>query len=205
MNPSDISSDLTGGDSIPRKRGDKIPENLFLLRPENQAYLNGEITRIPPTKDEIQSRRISLILFVFLSPFLCGVGGFLAIIWGGGTVSFLRDNVSRGQLVGFTIFILMGWGFYLIPWIRASVQRSTLTQKGVLLIGQIESVSSKWEVKNWVNYYFVTVSYRVRLPNSKVMHSIETAIYMDMVGKPLPERGTPVAVVYVDENTKRLL
>lgn len=204
MTDSTSSDPLTGGDGVPHRRGDAVPESLFLLRPDNRAYLNGEAASIVPTEDEVINRRSSVMFIIFGSPFLCFMCALSALAWSHG------DNTpasvhNRNGYTYFTLFLSIIFSITPILWFSAWRYRSKLVKRGKLLIGQISSIAGYWAVLNRVNYYFVTVEYRVHLPNHKVMHARETAIYMDMVGKPLPERGTPVAVLYVDDYAKRLL
>lgn len=192
---------LIGNDGRPRK----IPKNLFLLRPENLEYLNNDISSLVPTASEINNRRDSLITLAFLSPFICGICSIITLIGNGGTVPFLENDRSKLEFIGFSIVILILPVITLIPWLNAWLRRSTLSESGVVLIGQIESIKGQWKVRKRVNSYYVTVIYQVRLPDDTVLNGVETSIYMDMVGKRLPPRGTPVAILYISHREKMLL
>lgn len=185
---------LTGGDGIPSQRGEKLPENLFLLRPQNHDYLSGKEISIVPTENEMEARRLSLMWLLIPAPIFCGLTAW----------SWSANVIGSGVEI-FVIFIVLGLIYGVITWVSSANQRSTLTQDGVLLIGEIESIKGEWKVQNRVNFYFVTVTYYVRLPDNRVLNDAATAIYMDMVGKPLPERGTPVAVLYINDSEKMLL
>lgn len=185
---------LTGGDGIPHKRGEKLPESLFLLSPHHKAFLRRKNTWFPPSKSELDGERTTLILLLITTPFLCVIIG---------TGEF--QNFVESGLWIIPLFVILVLIYSVTQWVGGWMQRSTLTKEGQVFIGQVASAQGEWKIRNRVNFYFVTVNYRVRLPDDTVLHGQEMAMSMDMVGKPLPERGTPVAVLYVNEYTKRLL
>ena len=182
--------ELTGGDGRPRKRSAAAAEYVFLLHSAYKEYLSGNHAQLPPTHDEKNGCETFLAF------------GCFGVIVSSFTLIF---NMNKTEFA--LMFILCGlvalW--FGVKWFFLSRQRRRLSKSGKLLIGQISDIKAEWKNKGPHYSYHVTVNYKVMTPTGGIINSSDTAIYMDLVGKPLPERGTPVAVLYLRDEDKMLL
>ena len=189
---------LDGGDGqikTPAQLADT--PNLFILDRSQRGFLNG--------KSPHPARRLvygsGLFLFIWTAVSLVILAPFSHFPLNSGMILFLLVIVL-GEIASILIFI--------------TVLRRTrrLEALGKLLQGQIISASGRWVRHNRTTghghrtssrSFDVTISYTFRTPEGQRLTSSSTQTRGDLKDQPMPDRGMPVAVLYVDDKTYMLL
>ncbi|MEO0563221.1 MAG: hypothetical protein AAF125_14025 [Chloroflexota bacterium] len=209
--PTEEQSPVETQDSAESTVLTPIPDNYFLLHPQNEHVIRGEGDRhLPPNGARI-------ILLIGLPGLFLGLGlaGYTVVRWmdiipvvQAGTAA-PPDTIANGALwtAGALLVNLFVVGFYLSG---ASVlrKRRALARRGEVLWGVVTIAEGRIDRFDDLQ---VAVEYRFKKPKrwrfSRDRH-IEGRISEDrndLKGKSLPSPGTPLAVLYLNEDNYEIL
>ena len=200
---------LTGGDGRVMQRSQMFP-SVFLLYPKNLKYVRGE--SLKPTTSSGNGLVGVIFVVVFMVIFF-GISGFgESMLRQFSSIS--RFGLDMGNLMRSPLSIFMGIfvliiGIISVVSIRNARRMSRLSQTGSLLIGQASAVNGRWvstgSGSSRSRSYKVSVAYRVRLPDGRTVNGQDTATRSDLARGVLPVPGTPVAILYANDDDKMLL
>lgn len=206
---------ITGGEGRTMQRNQNFP-SVFLLYPRNQKYLHGEAES--PTVNTA-STWVSLAVMMGMLGIFIAFSAFLSFDMPGGSSDFsaamsdFGNAVMDGSMFAPFAFFFIIFGIIfvivIVSNIRTANRMKRLAAEGKLLLGQASNVHGRWVTsgsgKSRSSSYKVSVTYRVRLPDGRVIQGSETATRSDLARRALPVPGTPVAVLYVSDEDKLLL
>jgi len=183
---------------------------VFLLHPKNLKYVRGESEK--PTNSTFNPWIMVLILALSAAAalWIFDLGSFITVQ----VATIQRIGLNMGALIRNPLIISLGVVALIIlvsgwAWSYNARIMKRLAGDGTLLLGQILIVNGRWVTsgsgKNRSRSYKVTVAYRLRLPDGRLVDGQQTATRGDFARKALPIPGTPVAVLYVSDADKMLL
>jgi hypothetical protein len=206
---TDITSKylLEGGDGVPRQR-EKNFAPITVLRLQNWYYLKEQRSKPVSTIGwgtwALAIFFLALGLVILLSPIdpseeSSSIRLFTRIIW-----DFTKNN--PGIVIGIA-FVIAAICFLVIVLDYLAINK--LTREGVLLLGQVVKSESEYGKSSlWTLFstpHEVTVYYKVKLPDGRVIEDKSTARRDDLSAGSLPRRGQTVAVLYCNDVVKTLL
>jgi hypothetical protein len=110
--------------------------------------------------------------------------------------TYRRDGISVGALMWLPITLFMGWQ------IRRCRREIRLGREGRLLEGRVTRCTGATDADS---DFVVELHYRFTAPGGRVIRDRDTACRDDLKDSPLPEPGTPVAVLHLDEKNYKVL
>jgi hypothetical protein len=109
-------------------------------------------------------------------------------------------------IVGMILFFGFGVVYFvmtLINYFIAKLHHSHLSKNSTLLDGQI--INAKSAIRDKPGYYYLDVTFTFQAPNGQNLKRKQSNKREDLRGKPLPEIGTPVRILYADDNAYVML
>ncbi|MBA3873181.1 MAG: hypothetical protein H0X30_28950 [Anaerolineae bacterium] len=136
-------------------------------------------------------------------------------------VEYLRyDPDSSYEIIGFSStltdvcafgFILIFFGYFVYSacrsiqaFLQARPKYARLKEKSLIIDGKISNVSKAGGLWQSRGGYYIEVCYEF-WNDRQILRGIQIKRRDDLRSKPLPESGTPVRVLYADENTYVIL
>lgn len=186
-----------------------VPENYFLLHPENEAIVSGASRELPPL-----GVRWVFILGIPLLIAAIGLCGYAVSRWltiipaipdGTNTPPDTVWNGTLWTLVAFLFAaIVIGWYLSGLTMVR---KRGSLQKRGQLVWGEVIAAVGKRErsgdLSVTVEYQFTPPTRRRRRP--KPIHNEDAETRNDLKGKALPTPETPVVLLYLNDKNYELL
>jgi hypothetical protein len=167
--------------------------NVFTIKRGNTKYLTGE------------SSTIASDFWGYL--FGIGMVGIFLVVF-----LFISANPGSSSKPPPPVLILAFFAFDAVLFglmVRSVMQANYFAKNGTLLLGTVGSADGRWVTtgsgKNRSRKYKVTLNYRVSLPDGEVVNKTETHDRNDLARGGLPEAGTPIAVLYVQDTKKMRL
>ena len=176
-----------------------FPANTFLVDPRNRPFIEGKAPGI-----ELRGAPSSggiVIAGAAASPCLA----FSVLQLG---EALTTGNSDSYQLACAALFIPLLAGFYFVVWFRGMLPIRRLKREGLLLKGEVVRCSS--EFITWgdgPDFYSVKIEYIFATPpGSKVNGSEGISVAPKAYDeRSLPQAGSPVAVIWVNESLYQML
>lgn len=185
---------VEGGTGRPVQRNQTFPA-VFTLVKGNEKYLRGESER-PATTSVVTLGVISAIIIV------------IAVFMFSTTFSMAGPVSDSPFLLFMGIFALVVV-IMVFSMVREIQRANRLAANGVVLVGQATHIHGRWvssgSGSSRSRSYKVTVQCRVKLPDGRIFSAQGTATRGDLRNAVLPNPGTPVAVLYVDDKDYMVL
>jgi len=113
-----------------------------------------------------------------------------------------RDNTEYNSAISDGVMFLVPAILVASLGLMITTRTLRLQRSGQILKGVVLKADSAWNSKTGNT---VTIQYQVIAPTGKPLVRTGSTIRNDLKGKPLPVRGTPVYVVYVNDKLYRML
>lgn len=107
-----------------------------------------------------------------------------------------RNGISAGALMWLPVAVFMGWK------IRGYRREIRLGKQGQLLSGRVTQCTGRLDPEG---DFIVELQYRFTAPGGQVIRDKASACRQDLKDATLPEKDKPVAVLYLDARTYKVL
>lgn len=176
-------------------------QNVFLLNPRNRPIVKGNRKSITIQKG--QPITVAVVLLVIVPALLI-------------TLLIVAVQSSHMGDIGLILVLFLGAIFAMIGvpvlkiWFAERSRFVGLLRHGQLLPAVLVDVSSKKTFSSTSKsglsvYYTLTIHYQFKNPAGLLLSGISTRQRNDLLKKTLPEKNTPLAVLYENDNNYILL
>jgi hypothetical protein len=163
-----------------------MEHDVFLVDPKNRHFLTGERPR--PVGEGLG---LSVAVAVLV------LGGIAVV-----GISAWQDNDDQGGLLFVSVLVVVLG----IAVARYVAHRTALQGRGVVIEGAITDVRGYREAAELNSHYILSVQYQAVSPQTgSTLTGRKDAARSDLNDAALPPKGTRVAVLYLDDETHRLL
>jgi hypothetical protein len=189
------------------ERESMVEGELFLLHPSSQAFLDGDRRGI---RARFRFRHDALD---YLAMAAIVVGGLVLLIGLSRLTAWLATEGTETTVSAFVVAaVLIGIGaFFINSRHRWAAAHARLIDEGQVLPGTVVGSSGREETTSEVSLgevprsYLVTVEYRFSAPAGHEIADHAEHNRPDLRRRELPEAGTAVRVLYLDEQVYALL
>lgn len=184
-----ISGDVHHLTAVPRG---EAYEDVFTLSKRNQEYLTGK--RDKPVSG-LRAKTQGMAIFIIAGSIIMAGTRWLPQIFSRST----RQQTPPNTILILFVIVAVGMVGYLIySWWRYY----RFINNGQLLFGSVVASIGEWEGSEKNRKYTVTVYSEVTVPDGRTLAHDEKRTRGDLVNKPLPVRGTRVALLYVPKTER---
>lgn len=185
----------------------------FILNPQNQPFVDG---RAPRPAAVTANKSIALpvvgLFWASIGGLCCGwyaMMGFVGMVMDvlGPDPGLVAQGAALMLLVLYSV-VLGGSILWLIFLIVSRMNlRESLMQQGRLIHGTVVWCKGKVHFSEGQSsdYYHVTVTYEFQSPTGQSLWNRGVEVRDDLRGQPLPKPGTPVLVLYLDDQNYALI
>jgi hypothetical protein len=139
-------------------------------------------------------------------PVLLGLGVAGLVLVGLGVNSLRGDGPSFSTGLGLLGLGLVTWAVWqAVLVVRTERRERRLAAQGRLVPGRIVSCRGGLDPSEHGRSYYLDVVYRVQGPAGEMITGTKSLPRDDLHGQPLPQPGTPVAVLFLDEKVHDVL
>jgi hypothetical protein len=180
---------------------DQPLQNVFLLNPRNRPIVKGNRKSITIQKG--QPITVAVVLLVIVPALLI-------------TLLIVAVQSSHRGDIGLILVLFLGALFAMIGvpvlkvWFKDRSRFVGLLRQGQLLPAVLVDANGKKTFSSTSKsglsvYYTLTIHYQFKNPSGQLLAGVSTRRRNDLLEKPLPEKKTPLAVLYENDNNYILL
>jgi hypothetical protein len=184
------------------KNGIESQPEIFLLLPENRRILLGESRKLGVKGEDESLRRAIWVLGIAILIFnIITLGPIITSIQADSKSTDFQFSLV---ILQFAINILV-LGY---PWLRILKRyrnKRMLEQEGILIYGKVFSARTDRAITFQGTKTALRLKYRFLSPTGKQLVKEEAQLWIRSESSAIPAAGTPVAILYIDDNCFRVL
>jgi hypothetical protein len=205
-------------DEIIDKRFGAVMTDLFTLNPRYERYELGVYPLEYETVYGIERHPLgrTLVSATFMMLMYTVLAKYDMAISGRASDSTLNLALIIA-LVIYAIWVIPTEIFTLLRTMKVKKSYARLIGSGILIEGQVYEIRIREQrvnyLESWLKkpankgLYFVDFIYKFTSPEQRVVYGVQTVVrvYQDLYNQPPPPDGTPIRVLYADDNTHVML